>query len=281
MYIMEAILLLSRDTLRGERDELARRGVPASYMTWEDVTAPLTDFPAVVRWMMVPRDMTFQLSFMEELERAGTRVINTPRAVQTCDKASIYFLWNRYLKDRIDMPPTIMTGSAARARAFVAAHGRAVLKPVDGQGGAGVTILDAKDARALSKLGDRQGTLFLQVMIPSTHEIRTVVVGNEIVAQYARYNLGGLHSLGAGAILLPVDDSRVGLPANIARDLGELSLDARKTTGLDMLALDALIDAKQQPWLVDINPFFAYRQTKELGFTIASRIADFIMAISQ
>jgi glutathione synthase/RimK-type ligase-like ATP-grasp enzyme len=276
---MDDILLLSRDTLRDERDELERRGALVSYKTWEEVTAPLANFPTVVRWMMVVQDMPFQLSFMEELERGGTRVVNTPRAVQTCDKASMFFLWSRHLKDSIDMPPTIMTGSVARAREFIAAHGRAVLKPVDGQGGSEIAILDAKDTRALSKLNDHPGTLFLQAMIPSTHEIRTVVAGDEIIAQYARYNLRGLHSLGTGAILLPVDDSRVELPSDIARDLGELALTTRKMTGLDMLALDTLIDAKQQPWLLEWNPFFAYGMTKELGFTIASRIADFIMSI--
>ncbi len=276
---MDDILLLSRDTLRDERDELERRGASVSYKTWDEVTAPLVDFPTVVRWMMVVQDMPFQLSFMEELEREGIRIINGPRAVQACDKASIYFLWNRYLKESIDMPPTIMTGSVARAKEFIAANGQVVLKPIDGQGGAGVSFLDAKDNRAISRLSDHQGILFLQKMIPSTHEIRTVVVGEEVVAQYARYNLGGLHSLASGGIVLLVDDSRVGLPSDIARFLGELALATRKTTGLDMLALDTLIDAKQQPWLLEWNPFFTYGKTKELGFTIASRIADFILAI--
>jgi glutathione synthase len=278
---MDGILLLSRDTLGEERDELVRRDVPVSYKTWDDVTAPLDDFPPVARWMMTVQDMTFQLSFMEELERGGTRVINRPSAVQTCDKASIYFLWSHHLKGSIDMPETIMTGSPARARDFIAAHGQVVLKPVDGQGGVGITLLDAKDARALSKLADHHGAFFLQAMIPSTHEIRTIVVGEAVVAQYARYNLGGLHSLGAGAIVLPVSDKRVGLPTKIAQYLGEVALETKKLTGLDMLALDTLIDAKQQPWLLEWNPFFAYGQTKALGLNIASRIADFIMAISQ
>jgi glutathione synthase/RimK-type ligase-like ATP-grasp enzyme len=279
---MDGIMLLSRDTLGDERDELARRGAPVSYKRWDEVTTPLANFPTVVRWMMAVQDMTFQLSFMEELERGGTCVINTPRAVQTCDKASIYFLWNRHLKDSIDMPPTIMTGSLARAREFIAAHGRAVLKPVDGQGGTGITILDAKDTRALLKLRDHPGTMILQAVIPSTHEIRTVVVGDEVIAQYARYNLGGLHSLGSGAILLPVDDGRVGLPGNLVRELGEIALATRKMTGLDLLALDALIDANQQPWLLEWNPFFGYSpRVKELGFNIASRIAEFILAMYQ
>jgi glutathione synthase/RimK-type ligase-like ATP-grasp enzyme len=278
---MDGILLLSRDTLGAERDELSSRGAPVSYKTWEEVTAPLKDFPPVARWMMTVQDMTFQLSFMEELERGGTRVINRPCAVQMCDKASIYFLWSHHLKNSIDMPDTIITGSVARAREFISAHGQVVLKPVDGQGGVGITFIDAKDTRALSKLADHQGAFFLQEMIPSTHEIRTIVVGDKIVAQYARYNLGGLHSLGVGAIVLPVNDKRVGLPDKIAQYLGEVALETRKLTGLDMLALDTLIDAKQQPWLLEWNPFFAYGQTKALGLNIASLIADFIMAISE
>ncbi len=278
---MDDILLLSRDTLRDERGELERRSVHVSYKTWEEVTAPLTDLWTLVRWMMVVQDMPFQLSFMEELEREGIRIINSPRAVQACDKASIYFLWKRYLKDSIDMPPTIMTGSVARAREFIAANGRVVLKPIDGQGGAGITFIDAKDTRAITKLADHQGTLFLQAMIPSTHEIRTIVVGEEVIAQYARYNLGGLHSLASGGIVLPVDDSRVGLPSGVAHYLAELALATKRTTGLDILALDTLIDAKQQPWLLEWNPFFTYGKTRELGFDIASRICDYILSFRQ
>ncbi|NMC03627.1 MAG: hypothetical protein GYA24_00375, partial [Candidatus Lokiarchaeota archaeon] len=214
-------------------------------------------------------------------ERGATRVINPPRAVQACDKASVYFLWNRHLRNRIPMPPTIITSSGARAREFIAQYGKVVAKPVDGQAGMGVTFIDSKDARGMSKLADRPGTLFLQKLIPSTHEIRTIVVGDDVVAQYARYNLGGLHSLGAGAILLPVDDSRVGLPASTAADLREIALAAKGMTGLDLLALDTLIDAKQQPWLIDVNPFFAYGHTRELGFSIASHIVDFMMVLSQ
>ncbi|MBN2152987.1 MAG: hypothetical protein JW839_16160 [Candidatus Lokiarchaeota archaeon] len=278
---MDEILLLSRDTLRDERDELARRGAPVAYRTWAGVTAPPVGSPATARWMADVLDMTFQLSFMEELERGGTRVVNTARAVQNCDKASIYFLWNRHLKGDIDMPPTIMTADARTAREFVAAHGLAVLKPIDGQGSEGISVLDARDARSLSRLGESPGTMFLQEVIPSTHEIRTIVVGEEVIAQYARYNPGGFHSLGAGAVLLPVDDGRVDLPADIGLDLGELALATRKLTGLDMLAVDTLIDAKQQPWLLEWNPFFAYGRTKELGYDIASHIAGFITAISK
>ena len=121
--------------------------------------------------------------------------------------------------------------------------------------------------------------MFLQSVVPSTHEIRTVVVGEEVIAQYARYNLGGLHSLSGGGILLPVGDSRVGLPKLLANELGEIALTTKKFTGLDMLALDALIDANQQPWLLEWNPFFAYGRTKELGFDISSRVAGFILSI--
>ena len=124
ILIVDDIWLLSRDTLGEERDELARRGATIAYRKWTEVSVPLADFPAVARWMMDIQEMTFQLSFMEELERCGTRVINTPRAVQTCDKASIYFLWNWYLKDRIDMPPTIMTAPTCIVRSLMQLRSR-------------------------------------------------------------------------------------------------------------------------------------------------------------
>jgi len=278
-----SIWLLSRDTLRDEKAALDQRKANITYLDWNDVDTPVENPPAVARWMMVPEHMVFQLSFMEELERAGTRVVNTPRAIQTCDKATIVFLWQRHLKPVIDMPPTIMTGNINHATRFIDSHDDAILKPIDGQGGKGVKTLIAGNAGNTAILHDQlavQGILFVQQRIKTHHEIRTLMVGDEVVAQYARYNEAGLHNLASGGNILPLTDPRVRLSDDHAMMFKKMAKKIKTFTGLDILALDVMIDEAKKPWLLEWNPFFAYGQTKMLGIDIASKIADFTIALS-
>ncbi|HME53905.1 MAG TPA: YheC/YheD family protein [Candidatus Lokiarchaeia archaeon] len=278
------IWLLSRDTLDDERMELERLGVPVEYLSWNDISIPSLATPEVLRWMMVPNAMVFQLSFVEELERAGTRVINCSRAVQACDKVSIYFLWQRYLQEKIAMPATILTSNVDQALQFIADRGQAIFKPIAGQGGEGIIKLDSTDGRnrsILEKLLSDNHVLFLQEFLESTHEIRTVVAGGEVIAQYARFNAESFHGLASGGTILPVNDERVNLDLDNTIALQETAMTIGKITGLDLFAADALVNADHQPVLLEWNPFFAYGQTKKIHIKIASRIAEFIIAISR
>lgn len=278
------IWLLSRNTLEDERVELECRDVRAEYLLWQDIFTPLTEVPDVLRWMMVPDAMVFQLSVIEELERAGTRVLNNSRAVQACDKASIYFLWQRFLQDKIAMPVTIMTSSIDQALQFVVDRGQAIFKPIAGQGGEGIVKLDSTDDQnrlILETLLSVNHVLFLQEFHEGTHEIRTIVVGGEVIAQYAKYNESTLHGLASGGMILPVDNERVNLDQANATALQETAITIGNITGLDLLAVDVLIGADHQPILLEWNPFFAYAKTKTIGFDIASRIAEFIINLSR
>jgi len=280
------IWLLSRNTLGEERKELERRGIDIEYREWNDISVPVGDIPDVLRWMMIPDDMVFQLSFIEELERAGTRVINYSKAVQTCDKASIYFLWQRFLREKIAMPATIMTSNIDKALQFLADRGQAISKPIAGQSGKGIVKLEITSEESRSVLENLLAinhVLFLQEFIESTHEIRTIIAGSDVIAQYGRYNENSLHGVTSGGIILPLDDERVNLDQDEASALQEIALTVGNITELDLLAVDVII-VNHQPYLLEWNPFFAYgktRKTREIGIDIASRIAEFIIAISR
>jgi glutathione synthase/RimK-type ligase-like ATP-grasp enzyme len=281
-----SIWLLSRNTLNTERIELECRGFAIEYRDWKDVVVPIGEAPGILRWMMSPDAMVFQLSFIEELERTGTRVINTSRAVQACDKASIYFLWGRFLQEKIAMPATIMTSNIDHAFRFLDERGRVIAKPVAGQGGEGIAKLESSDSQARSTLETLLSihhVVILQDFIESTHEIRTIVAGNEVIAQYARFNAGSFHGLASGGMILSVDDERVNLDHDSASALQETAMTIANITGLDLVAVDTLIDAdaNHQPILLEWNPFFAYGKTKAIGIDIASRIAEFIIALSR
>lgn len=66
---------------------------------------------------------------LDVAERAGSRVVNRPAGLRDFNEK----LATARFPDLI--PPTLVSSSAARLKAFVNEHGRAVLKPLDGMGG--------------------------------------------------------------------------------------------------------------------------------------------------
>jgi glutathione synthase len=79
-------------------------------------------------------------SYLLELaEAAGARVINRPRALRDFNEKLAIARFPEL------MPPTLVSSSAQRLKAFVRERGRAVLKPLDGMGGRGVFLASADD----------------------------------------------------------------------------------------------------------------------------------------
>lgn len=82
------------------------------------------------------------------LEHAGTRVVNDPVMLRTVNEKLLP------LSFPVPTPPSLVSSDEARVRAFVAAHGRAVLKPLNDCSGRGIRIL-ASVADAPAELNGR------------------------------------------------------------------------------------------------------------------------------
>ncbi len=274
---------ISRGILEQECEAARALGLDAVQVSWNDVSLPLTTIPDVARWMLDPSiDFAFQLSCMEELERSGVRVINPPAAVMLCDKASIYILWTRHLKGMTACPCTLVTSNLQRALEFIYALDSAVIKPVQGQGGAGVMLV-ARDGPGLEKaVRDalaRHGAVVVQEHVPNLGwELRTIVIGDEIAAQFARVGSGSTfkHGLGSNGLVARVDDPRINVPERHLADAGRVAFMVKKVTGLDMFAIDMLIGTDNKLYLLEWNPFFGYGAVGDLGYDLATRVASYI-----
>ncbi len=105
---------------------------------WFDVThaaiEPVHGFDAVLMRKDPPFDSEFFYAthLLEQAEREGARVFNSPRALRDHPEKLALMEFARFA------PPTLVTRSADDIRAFHADHRDIILKPLDGMGGAGI-----------------------------------------------------------------------------------------------------------------------------------------------
>lgn len=102
-------------------------------VTGEAVEA-LKDFDAVLMRKDPPFDSEFFYSthLLEQAEREGTRVFNSPRALRDHPEKLALMEFAEFA------PPTLVTRSPEAIRAFHAEHKDIILKPLDGMGGMGI-----------------------------------------------------------------------------------------------------------------------------------------------
>ena len=75
-------------------------------------------------------------------QRAGALVVNDPQGLRDYNEKLAALLFPRCC------PPTLVTRDAAALKSFVADHGQAVLKPLDGMGGRSIFRVDHGDTNA-------------------------------------------------------------------------------------------------------------------------------------
>ena len=144
---------------------------------------PLAAFDAVLMRKDPPFDMEYVYAtyLLEHAVRAGARVFNDPRAIRDHNEKLSIAQFEDFIA------PTIVTRDADRLRAFVAQHGDAVLKPLDGMGGSSIFRVRADDPNlnviieTLNQFGAR--TTMAQRFIPEIRDgdKRILLIGGEPV----------------------------------------------------------------------------------------------------
>ena len=122
---------------------------PAGWFTLGDPTwRPLAEVDIVLARKDPPVDAQFIYDTMvlERAQRAGCKVVNDPRSLRDCNEKLF----------ALDFPqciaPTLVSRDAGELRRFVAEHGEAVLKPLDGMGGRGIFRVKHGDSNLNSML---------------------------------------------------------------------------------------------------------------------------------
>ncbi|MGF6709950.1 glutathione synthase [Luteibacter sp. W1I16] len=122
---------------------------PAGWFTLgEPEWRPLGEIDIVLARKDPPVDAQFIYDTMvlERAQRAGCKVVNDPRSLRDCNEKLF----------ALDFPqcivPTLVSRDRDELKQFVASHGEAVLKPLDGMGGRGIFRVKAGDSNLNSML---------------------------------------------------------------------------------------------------------------------------------
>ena len=111
------------------------------YSLEEPAVMPLTEFDAVLMRKDPPFDMEYVFStyLLELAETQGAHILNRPASIRDYNEKLSIAKFPQF------MAPTLATRDRARIRAFLAAQGDIVVKPLDAMGGASVFRLIESD----------------------------------------------------------------------------------------------------------------------------------------
>ena len=250
---------------------------PADWYTLgEAAWRPLGEIDIVLARKDPPVDAQFVYDTMvlERAQRAGARVVNDPRSLRDCNEKLF----------ALDFPqciaPTLVSRDRGDLKAFVALHGEAVLKPLDGMGGRGIFRVRAGDSNLNSMLETLLGPaghdfVIAQKYIPeiTSGDKRILLIDGEPVP-YALARIpqgdefrGNLAAGGRGEGV-PLSDRDRWIAAQVAPEL--------LRRGLRFVGLDVIGD-----YLTEINvtsPTCIRELDAQFGINIAGLMFDAIEA---
>lgn len=277
LYYMEMNDLFVRDGVPHARMQTVQvRDDPDGWFTLsEDRTSPLASLDVV----MMRKDPPFNMEFvyatyiLERAEDFGTLVINKPRSLRDANE-KMYTTWFPQC-----CPPTLVTRSRERLRAFLNEQRDIVVKPLDGMGGASIfrVTMDDSNTNVIFETLSREQTRFVmaQRFIPeiSRGDKRILLIDGEPV-EYALARIpaeGDLRgNLAAGARGVGADLSQ--RDRWICAEVGP----ALRDRGLMFVGLDVIGE-----YLTEINvtsPTCIRELDAIYGLDIAGRLMDRIAA---
>ena len=179
----------------------------------EAVDAPLVENDIILMRKDPPFDMDFVYTthLLELAQSAGTYVSNRPASLRDVNEKLSTTRFSQLC------PPTLVTANAARLKAFVHEHKDAILKPLDGMGGAGIFRLtpDDPNINIILEQATLEDTrqLMIQTYVPEISEgDKRVLVVNGKAMPYALARIpaqgetrGNLAAGGRG-VAVPITD---------------------------------------------------------------------------
>jgi glutathione synthase len=280
LYYMEQGDLALRDGAPWARlRPLTVKDDPSGWFTLGDARwTDLREMNTVLMRKDPPVDAQFIYDTMvlEAAQRAGVQVINDPQSLRDCNEKLFATQFPQC------MAPTLVARDPAELRQFVAEHGDAVLKPLDGMGGRGIFRVKAGDKNLNSMLetliggnahGEGRQFAIAQKFIPqiSAGDKRILLINGEPVP-YALARIpqgdefrGNLAAGGRGEGV-PLSERDRWIAAQVAPDL--------RRRGLRFVGLDVIGD-----YLTEINvtsPTCVRELDKQFGLNIAGLLFDAI-----
>ena len=237
--------------------------------------ANLKDFDAVIMRTDPPFDSEYFYAthLLGQAEREGAKVFNSPAALRNHPEKLAILEFPQFIA------PTLVTRSEADIRAFHAAHGTIILKPLDGMGGTGIFKVgaDGLNLGVIIETLNRGGaqTVMVQKFLPgiAQGDKRVLLIGGKPVPFcLARIPQGGevRGNLAAGGkgVAQPISAR----DREIAEALGP-TLFAR---GLMLVGLDIIGESLTE--INETSPTCFQEITDQMGCDVAALFMDAVEA---
>lgn len=260
---------LTRVDLRGLQLQLARDGAPPQIKTSETT---LNRFPALLL-LGIPggtlEQVVFRMDALAALELTGVKVLNPPRAIETCvDK---YLTLQRLGSNGLPIPRTAVCQTLDQALEATNQLGSdIVLKPLFGSEGKGLErATNLKELRAIATRWLELGRiLYLQEFIPHAGwDLRLLMIGDRIWAM-RRSNAGDWRTNASrGATIAPWSPNEQEL---------EFARKAAAAVGAAFAGVDLVYDQHGAPYLLEVNSAPGWKYiSAATGVDIAAELLGF------
>ncbi|MEM9186811.1 MAG: RimK family alpha-L-glutamate ligase [Planctomycetota bacterium] len=236
--------------------------------------SPLSAFDAVVVRTMPPgslEQVVFRMDSLARLEASGVTVMNPARAIEAAvDK---YLATAKLQAAGLLVPTTHACQTAGDAMdAFAALGGRAVIKPVFGGEGRGVTLLDdeAMALRAFSLLEQLDAVILLQEYVE--HEgadLRLMVIGERVL---------GMRRANPDDWRTNISRGAKGEPLEVTTELAGLARTAAAAVGAPLAGVDLLPGRDGRLYAIEVNAVPGWRELCRVnGVDVASLVIDLLV----
>lgn len=178
-------------------------------------------------------EIIFSLDLLHRIERLGTRVVNSPSAIEKAvDK---YYALTLLEEGGIRVPRTVVTKSSRIAlRAFKELGEDVVVKPLFGSRGIGITrVTDFEIARRVFRsLTFLHHVLYLQEFVPhGNRDVRAFVIGSRVVAAMHRVSDSWRTNVSLGAKAIALEPSV---------EVAKLAVKASRVLGCEIAGVDIM-----------------------------------------
>ncbi|GAA0905660.1 glutathione synthase [Rothia nasimurium] len=221
----------------------------------------------------VDEQFIYDTMVLEAAQKAGCNVVNDPRSLRDCNEKLFALQFPQCIT------PTLVSRDRGELKAFVAEHGEAVLKPLDGMGGRGIFRVKAGDSNLNSMLetlldGNRHFAIAQKYIPEITKGDKRILLidGEPVPYALARIPQGdefrGNLAAGGRGEGIPLSERDRWIAAQVAPEL--------RRRGLRFVGLDVIGD-----YLTEINvtsPTCIRELDAQFGINIAGLLFDAIEA---
>jgi ribosomal protein S6--L-glutamate ligase len=235
---------------------------------------PLAGFDAVMVRTMPPgslEQVVFRMDVLHRLEARGVKVLNPPKAIETCvDK---YLASARLEAAGLRVPPTIVCQNAdAALEAFDALGRDVVVKPLFGSEGRGmlrVTDVDLawRTFRALDRV---QSVLYLQKFIDHPGwDLRVFLLGDRVLGAMRRRSQNGWRT--------NVAQGGRAEPVRLTEEQAKLARHAANAVGAPVAGVDLLPGPGGEWYVLEVNAVPGWRALAPVAqLDIAAALVHFL-----